>query len=320
MATTFTTAAKFILCGEHFVVTGEPCLAIPAPCFRLRITLYQDATVRGIATQCQFDTEQTYVPEEIAKHERTLAELIEHAIVWFGFDPEDVNLRFVLKSSIPPSQGAGSSSAVCQAVIGVLAKHFGKRPEMPREFLYHLGKMLETWFHGKVSGVDNAVISYGKPVFFIPNESCTIVGIHEPFYFVVGSTGARQAPSPYETVRGIRAADPFLYERGSKEVCAGAVEMLESLRRSDAQRVGELMLSFHRLMQDMGLSTESCDEAVDVAMEVGALGAKVTGAGRGGFVIALAPVMNIEKIQRAWIGKGLQNVRSFCVGDDYRFG
>lgn len=320
MATTFTTAAKFILCGEHFVVTGDPCLAIPAPCFRLRITMYQDATVRGIATQCQFDTEQTYAPEEIAKYERTLKGLVEHAIVWFGFDPEDVNLRFVLKSSIPPSQGAGSSSAVCQAVIGVLAKHFGKRPEMPREFLYHLGKMLETWFHGKVSGVDNAVISCGKPIFFIPKEPYAIVGVHEPLYFVVGSTGARQAPSPYDTVKGVRFAKPFLYERGSKEVCAGAVEMLKSLRRADAQRVGELMLSFHRLMKDMGLSTEACDTAVGVAADAGAFGAKVTGAGRGGFVIAVSPVTCIEKIQRAWIGEGLRSVRSFCIGDDYRFG
>ena len=80
MVTTFTTVAKFILSGEHYVVTGTPCLAVPAPCFRARISLYEDESVRGIETHCEFDTEQTYEADEIAEYEQTLSRIIAHAL------------------------------------------------------------------------------------------------------------------------------------------------------------------------------------------------------------------------------------------------
>ena len=320
MVTTFTTVAKFILSGEHYVVTGTPCLAVPAPCFRARIALYEDESVRGIETHCEFDTEQTYEADEIAEYEQTLSRIIAHALELYGLDPKTAGMRFVMRSSIPPSQGAGSSSAVCQAVVGVLAKHFFARSEMPNDYLYCMGKMLETWFHGRVSGVDNAVIASGKPICFIPNDSCSVIAMHEPFYFVVGSTGARQSPSPYEAVREIRTNAPIAYLMGSKDAATCVAEMFGTLYKGEHQRAGELMLSYHRMMKSMSLSTEDCDKAVNTAMTSGAFGAKITGAGRGGFVIALAPVSCIEKVQRAWIELGLKNVRSFCIGDDYRMG
>ncbi len=308
MSTIYSTSAKFILCGEHFVVRGMASFVIPARCFEAVLTLTETPERRGVSAHCRFDIEQPLSDDRKAECEETLSGLVRHAMAWFGIDEKSNGYCFDLKSTIPPGQGAGSSSAVCQAVVGCLLKHFFGLRNVAPQYLMTWSRMLETWLHGEVSGADNAAIAYGAPLSYIRSESLKAHKPNAPAFFVVGSAGARVS-SPYEIVSQFKRSNPLLYRNCGNEACMQALDMASAMEAGDFAQVGDRMTKNHSILRDIGLSTPKIEEAASLAMRENAFGAKLTGAGCGGFVIALAPVQSVEKIQRAWLRAGLSNVR-----------
>ena len=281
---------------------------IPARCFEAVLTLTEKPERCGIEAHCRFDIEQPLSDERKAEFEETLSGLIRHAMAWFDIDEKSNGCEFDLKSTIPPGQGAGSSSAVCQAVIGCLLKHFFGFRNVAPQYLMTWSRMLETWLRGEVSGVDNAATAYGAPLSYVRRSAVKTHNLSAPAFFVVGSAGARVS-SPYEIVSEFKRSNPLLYRNCGNEACLQALDMALAAEAGDFAKVGELMTKNHSILRDIGLSTPKIEEAASLAMRENAFGAKLTGAGCGGFVIALAPVQSVEKIQRAWLRAGLSNVR-----------
>ena len=303
--------AKFILSGEHFVVKGSSSLVLPAECFSTQVTLTSQNSP-GIQVTCIFECDEPI--SNIKEYESLIVRLISLAAPMIDVDLNGVGLKCVVKSSIPPGQGAGSSSALCQAIIEALLKHFVTTDIHPN-YLRWFGTELENAWHGPVSGVDNVAIAYRRPLMYQRKaQLCPIVpGI--PLFFVVGTTGMRDPKrSPYEIMRAFAENKKSRYDMFFNEINDNVQRMAIAMAQGDPMLLGECIRSSNRIYQSIGLTTALQHAAIWAAIETGALGARMTGAGGGGFVIALVTPADIDKILKRWTDMGLHDLRSIQIG------
>lgn len=267
---------KCILLGEHFVVHGAPAMALPVASVATEIRVEPHAGA-GCELVCSAD-----LPASAAKQSREmlLAALRQNdlhaAPQW----------RVVVQSSIPMGHGLGSSAAFSVALVGAVAAAAGQRLE-PDE-LRDRAHALERLVHGTPSGIDDAVVTLERPVWFTRGEPVEILRPSCLPQLVLASSGA--PGNTGEAVAGVhryRDAHP----RRFGALCTQAEELAQTgraaLLSADGVTLGQAMNSNHALLQRIGVSTKTLDHLVQTAQKAGALGAKLTGSGRGGFIIAL---------------------------------
>jgi mevalonate kinase len=192
-----------------------------------------------------------------------------------------------LRSTIPVASGLGSGAAAATAIVRAMAAAAG-RPLAPAE-VSALVLESETLFHGTPSGIDNTVIAYEQPVWFVRGHAPEPFRIAQPFTIVIGDTGV--ASLTKVAVGDVRAgwlAEPAYFEQIFDQVAAIARAARAAIELGDAAALGPLMDANHRLLQAMGVSSPELDALCQVARAAGAAGAKLSGGGRGGNMIALA--------------------------------
>jgi mevalonate kinase len=189
--------------------------------------------------------------------------------------------------------GLGSGAAVSVATIRALSEFLG-RP-MTDQQVSELAYEVEKLHHGTPSGIDNTVITYEKPVYFRKGNRDNASQIEtflvaKPFTLVIGDSGV---PSPTAvTVGDVRKAwlkDDQLYERLFASTGALVTRARKAIERGDIHTLGNLMDENQTLLDDMGVSSVELDQLIQAARQAGAYGAKLSGGGRGGNMIALAP-------------------------------
>jgi mevalonate kinase len=161
---------------------------------------------------------------------------------------------------------------------------------------------VEKLHHGTPSGIDNTVVAFAQPVYFIKGRPIKRLQVGQPFALVIGDTG-RIAPT-HAVVGGVRQrwqADQDRYEGYFDEIGAivqqARVAIEEGLPGPGA--IGKLMDGNQELLEIIGVSSPELDHLVTAARQAGALGAKLSGAGGGGNMIALARSDNASDIARA---------------------
>jgi len=300
--------AKFILCGEHFVVHGGHCVAMPASCFSVR-AIYEPSETFGV--RCIFPPHAAaeFSQDELLGLEAQASDLVLRTMHMLG-DSVD-RLACTIQSDIPVGQGAGSSSALCHAIIEGLLR-YRKWPESNAHYLEWLSRALENGWHGPVSGVDNAVVAHRVPMIF---KDCIWrrLNVAAPFHFLVGSTGGRQeGKRGFVELRRLKKHEPSVYRRFMLASDDAALMAASALEAGDFNRLGDAFLLSQSVLARIHASTPKIDDAVRVAFELGAA-AKLTGAGGGGFVIATARWGQLETLQKAWESIGVQSVRRLTL-------
>mgnify|MGYP001581596758 CR=1 FL=1 len=267
--------AKCILLGEHFVVHGARALAIP---------------VDGVTTQTTVEAAESlavHLAETLSGGARDQALQVVHtAIERLGLT--GVGLRIEVQSSIPAGFGLGSSAALAVSLVRGLADFQGLRLT-PDEVRVH-AHALESLVHGAPSGLDDTVVSFASPVVFRRGVEAAPLQAGAPFRFVLASVG--YAGSTFEAVAGVgrrRQENPDWFEGLLGRVEANGEAGISAFRAGDGEGLGLAMSAAHGFLQEVGVSTDGLDRLVDVAKGAGALGAKLTGAGCGGFMVALVP-------------------------------
>ena len=303
--------AKFILSGEHFVVDGTHSVVIPAPCFTTQVSLI-DQSEPQLRASCIFECESshTMTGQELEKHQNHVLMLVKKAADLLDLDLTGTGLRCVVKSNLPPGQGAGSSSALCQAIVEALMKHFITSDVHPN-YLKWFGTQLENTWHGPVSGIDNTAIAYQRMMLYQRGQRPEPIVPGVPMFFVVGSTGPRTDKiSPYAAIRRLRESRPLEYSALKLAMDDNAKELAGAIQSGHVPLVGSLMSASHQIFKQIGISTTAIELAIQRAEMLGAYGARMTGAGAGGFVIACVPVHIVDKLQMAWQEMGLRNIRT----------
>jgi mevalonate kinase len=293
--------AKVILFGEHFVVYGEPAivLAIDKRAYA-KAELREDKrlylrslnlNVAGFFDNGSFKVEEGNLKEAKTKLE-PLKCAVEKVMEIYG---EKVGLSIEVNSTVPVAAGLGSSAAVAAAVAAAVGALLNVK--MSKEDVFRIAYEAEKIMHGTPSGVDPAISTFGGAMLFQIDTGFKPLDVKADFPLVIGNTGVeRSTKTQVSKVRSLRDKYPQIVElmmRTAREIVLRAVE---ALKKDDLETLGELMNINHALLYGLEVSDESLERLINAARKAGALGAKLTGAGGGGCMIALANKDKVENV------------------------
>jgi mevalonate kinase len=285
---------KIILFGEHAVVYGQPALAVPVTQVQadVRIDKIYSPGIRINAPNIQLSARLDALAPS-----HPIAATVTNTLSALGDDSLS-GVSILIRSSIPVASGLGSGAAVSVAIIRALAKHLKKK--LTDDEVSVLAFETEKLYHGTPSGIDNAVVTYAKPVYFVKGWPIETLQVRKPFTIMIGDTGI--PASTKESVSDVRAQ--YNKEPEQLETLFAAIGSIASTARQLIENgmpesFGPLMDENHALLRSMNVSSPELDLLVKAARTTGALGAKMSGGGRGGNMIALVPPKKAEAIARS---------------------
>jgi mevalonate kinase len=300
-AFTATAPGKIILFGEHAVVYGRPAIAAPVLQARARAVVTprpQDPPAQVLVEAPDIGL-SSRLEELPALH--PLRRAVQALLDELRLDHLPA-CKLRVTSDIPLAAGMGSGAAISVALIRALAAFLGQ--PLPLEVVSGLAYEVEKIHHGAPSGIDNTVITYGLPVYFHrqPQGPLRIDILHPvaPFTVVIGDTGV-SFPTAVAVgdLRQAWQAEPERHERLFDAVGEIAVQARSFMESGQPDELGPLMDENQRLLGEMGISSPELERLIEAARDAGALGAKLSGGGRGGNMIALAPAWSAPKIAAA---------------------
>lgn len=294
------TCAKVILFGEHSVVYGYSAIALPLKNLRMRATV----TGRDLAGEenAGCETSETSIPlnsdsritlscldfngklSEVPPRFSSVRTAIHAALEFAGHVGD--SLHVVTESNFPPERGLGSSAASAGAVIRAILDYYKIRAS--ENEIFALTQSAERVAHGRPSGLDATATSASWPVRFSSGEFSRM-GINMRAWLILADSGCKGMTRV--TVDALRARmdeQPDAVKNKLDELGAIANQAADDLALGRAADMGARMTRAHRILADLGVSTPQLDKLVRAALDHGALGAKLTGGGGGGCVIALA--------------------------------
>jgi mevalonate kinase len=294
-----TAPGKIILFGEHAVVYGRPALAVPVTQVSASVEI-SDSARKGI----WIDAPDIDLHAELntLSSDHPLAAVIHNLFFTLGIDPfPSLNIR--IDSTIPVASGLGSGAAVSVALLRALSHHLGRRvtDEEINAFTFEIEKL----HHGTPSGIDNTVVTYAKPVYFVKGQPLETFKVGKPFTMVIGGTGI---PAPTREsvgdVRKLWEADKLKWEGVFDKVGVIAEQARKKIEDGRWEALGGLMDQNHLLLQEMTVSSSELDKLVLAARKAGALGAKLSGGGRGGNMIALVNPAAADTVAKSLMDAG----------------
>ena len=272
--------AKAILFGEHAVVYGRPAVAVPLHGLGVQTDIRRsDGQETRIESQLFSGTAQT-APEPMGPVVAGLTAALG------AIDDPDAEVELLIRSAIPHSRGLGSSAAVATSVARAVANL--NATVFDEETLHEIVQAAETVAHGRPSGIDAWAVAKPAPIRFQTGRAETI-DVGRRLVFVLADTG--QHGSTAEAVGRVRArrdAEPVLIGGTIDRLAELTDAAVDDIRSGDRDTIGARMLEAHDLLGGLGVSSPTLDSLVAAATAAGARGAKLTGGGLGGCVLALA--------------------------------
>jgi len=304
--------AKIILLGEHAVVYNQPAIAFPVPDIRARAAIL--ANPIGKADQVEIVSRQVNLHTNLVDlpPEHALRRLFSSFMQETGLKQLPA-MRITISSEIPVAAGMGSGAAVSVALLRALGLFVGVTFNPVQ--LASMAFEAEKAYHGNPSGIDNTVIAYETPVFYVKGEPITFLTLPVEYNLLIASSGI-----PAQTIASVSAVRQKL-ERHPEEI-GGIIHQIGSLVKQaktwietgDMVNLGKACFQNHSLLQVLGVSTPELDNLVDAAKYSGALGAKLTGGGGGGNVFALVNPTQESAVTDALYKAGAVKVLSASLG------
>ena len=254
--------SKIILIGEHAVVYGYPAISLPL--------LEVEVTCRVVPAG---------TPWRLFE-EDTLSMAVYASLEYLNI--KNAYIRCQIDSAIPEKRGMGSSAAISIAAIRAVFDYY--QAELPHDVLEILVNRAEMIAHMNPSGLDAKTCLSDQPIRFIKNVGFEELAMDLSAYLVIADTGVyghtREAIQVVES-KG-KEALTFLYALGELTQQAE-----EAIKARDAVMLGDILTKAHENLKEIGVSSLEADALVDTALQHGALGAKMSGGGLGGCIIAL---------------------------------
>ncbi len=278
---------KVILFGEHFVVYGLPALAAGIAAE----TTAKITRVRSFGWKL-VDNRPAMPGYKEKKYEEQKVS-VENILKHFNIDTTRMGFQINLEGDLVCASGIGASAASCVAIVRALNDEFSLNlnDEQVNEAA-HIG---ERGSHGNPSGLDNTASTYGGLVWFERDlnggpPKFERLKLEKPVHLVIASTGITASTMVVVgDVRKKKEADPSWFDTISKEYNKLVHDAKDALIQLNLAKVGTLMNKNHELLQQLTVSSRELGVLVTIARQNGAIGSKMTGTGRGGNIIALAP-------------------------------
>jgi mevalonate kinase len=280
--------AKVILFGEHFVVYGAP--AILAAINRRTTATARIRADDKIVIRSDIGTSAEYSRTNVGKRDTTPNEILEpiHDAVKRVLDASDKSsgVELDLQSEIPYGIGLGSSAASCVSAIAAVDSLFASHQ---KKWVCERAIESERMIHKNSSGADCYISTFGGIMRYSKDVGYKGLEVARNLNLVVSSTGIRHSTGDLvERVRTFREAGLLNFSELAKQASEICGKAEQSIRSGNLDNLGRLMTENQVLLKGIGVSHRKAEELIELSMKAGALGAKITGAGGGGAVIALA--------------------------------
>ena len=294
---------KTILFGEHFVVYGLPSIVSAlGACTTADVKVVKG---KGWTVNDQRPATPGYKEQKNTQATQAIANVINHLAV----DVENQRLEISFAGDLIAASGVGASAAQCTSLARALSETFNL--DLDGEKINEAAYEGEKAYHGTPSGIDNTASTYGGLIWFVRNlgagkNTMNLLQSPRKMLIVIANSGITASTTEVVAdVRQLREEDPEKIEKIFGEYRKLAEAAKKALLKGDISTIGDLMNQNHKMLQQITVSGEINDELVEIALENGAIGAKLTGTGRGGLVIGLAENEEIqEKVANAMEEKG----------------
>lgn len=275
-----TSHAKIILMGEHSVVYGQPAIALPLPSVQLSVTLSSRQDNQRIIKSRYYHGSLENLPSSMIGIKKLIDTLSAR------FNDQETGWDLKIESQLPAERGMGSSAASAIAIIRAFFDYYDE--PLDRTLLLQLADVEEQITHRSPSGLDAATVSSDKPLFYVKGRIGVPIEMNLDGSLVIADTGKKGA-----TKEAILAVKDELKNNNekAKEHIKHLGELVNQtkdyLAQNDIVKLGDALNFAQTDLATLNVSDPSLDHLIHVARDNGALGAKLTGGGRGGCMIAL---------------------------------
>ncbi|RYG74162.1 mevalonate kinase [Lentibacillus lipolyticus] len=272
--------SKLILIGEHAVVHGQPAIALPFPLVGV------EAVVDYVPGSVKLDSTFYHGPIDSAPDSLDgLTNCIRATVE--KLDLPCANLLIRIKSSIPPGKGLGSSASVAIAVIRSLFAY--AEQDYTEDDILELADISERYAHGEPSGIDTLTITSELPVWYEKEQPIDRIEPKGDFYFIVADSGRMaDTRSAVESVAKLIKSAPKRIQTKLDRLGDITHRARHALESASKHLLGQMLNEAQKELEALGVSDAGLNRLIYFAQQEGALGAKLTGGGNGGCVIALA--------------------------------
>ena len=301
---------KTILIGDQFVLKGVPAI-VSSISYK---TIARVERIKG--TGWILEDNRIEVPGYKKSKESQQVESINRILEVMNIDTKKHGLKIIFEGDLLAGSGVGASAASCVSLARALNDEF--KLGLPIEKINEIAWEGEFAYHGTPSGVDNTASCYGGLMLFhlkdgkIDQKRVEKIKVKEPINIVLGNSGISANTAVLDSlVEKQRENDPKLFEARMQQITEQVLQVKEALLSYDLDTVGKIMVENHKILIDMGLSHEKLIHLCDLALKNGAYGAKLTGGGMGGFMIAIVPDKKTqEKISKLMENEGFYTIRA----------
>ncbi|WP_280331993.1 mevalonate kinase [Nocardia wallacei] len=312
---------KVILLGEHTVVYGMPAIAFPVAELKVDAVLHTSSVSALMqpsaipvsrsaeASESRFVCNADTIPAGSGAAAATAAALRR-------WDPLADSVEVRIRSGVPSARGLGSSAAAAAAAVRAVADRYGI--PLDERTLYSLVQAGEKVAHGRASGVDAAAAIARGPIRFDAGIARPIRSAVDAVLVVADSGAAGSTRAAVDSVRAVLGEDHANARRiltSARRLADAATADLETGRMS---ALGLRLNAFQGLLRELNVSTPQLDRLIDVALRAGALGAKLTGGGLGGCLIALTEPRRASTVRDALVAAGAARTWTVPMTQDCR--
>ncbi|MDP6616425.1 MAG: hydroxymethylglutaryl-CoA reductase, degradative, partial [Gammaproteobacteria bacterium] len=273
---------KVILLGEHAVVYGRHAIACPVPLTNRAFVEDVDEGVELLIPRWGVEYQLSKPPEQRRSFENAAGAILDE----LGL--ADRGIRIEVFPDVPRGMGLGGSAALAVAIVRALDKHF--KLGLDDNEVNRLAFQSEEVAHGQPSGIDNTMATFGKPLVYRKGSPplVELLNIPKPMSLIVGMTRTQGLTA--KTVSNVREAHkrlPKVYEKIFDDIDALSLQAVSAIQDNRLADLGELMNINQGLLNALRVSTPELEKLIGIARDAGALGAKLTGGGGGGAMVAL---------------------------------
>ena len=303
---------KTILIGDQFVLYGVPAIVSALP----YETVAEVERIDGEGWILE-DNRPEVPGYKDGKREQQV-ESINRILDVMKIDTKKNPIKITYGGTLLAGSGVGASAASCVSLARALNKEFSLGLSLDE--INHVGWEGEFAYHGLPSGVDNTASTYGGIMLFqVKNDQKRFdkIRLKKPIRVVLGNSGVTADTS---ALRGItekqKESDPELFWRRLKTITEQVHEVKRGIETGDFEKVGTTLTKNHDILIEMGLSHEKLISLCNLALKEGALGAKLTGGGMGGYMLALTPGKELqETVASALEKEGSAVIRAVIGGN-----
>jgi mevalonate kinase len=277
---------KVIIVGEHFVVHGSYALAA---------AIDRGSTVHATHATCPTITSRQLrlraeLPSRIPRPLQALAETLRATMVYLN---ETKGISCDIESNLPLAAGLGSSAAGAVALVAAASSALGHTLR-PHE-IFNLAMVSERMIHGNPSGIDPAVATYGGIMLYKKEIPYRPIVLQTPLDFIIGYTGTdRQTSKMITSFAKTREAYPSTFRALIDSTSTLAEIAATALTNNDLNTLAATLNLNQNALAALGVSSVPVDRLIETALKAGCLGAKLTGGGGGGCIIALSPGKELQ--------------------------